>query len=61
MQMKLQNYIIPVFVSTNLLAQNTEGLFPDLSFGITHSTYSSMCFQKSINNMSTENFKYIDT
>lgn len=50
MQMKLQKYIIPVFVGTNLLAQNTEGLFPDLSFGITHSTYSSMCFQKSINN-----------
>lgn len=45
--MKLQNYIIPVFISTNLLAQNDEGLFPDLSFGITHSTYSSMCFQKS--------------
>ncbi len=48
--MKLQKYIIPVFVSSNLLAQNDEGLFPDLSFGITHSTYSSMCFQKPINN-----------
>ena len=48
--MKLQKYIIPVFVGTNLLAQNDEGLFPDLSFGITHSTYSSMCFQKPINN-----------
>ena len=44
--MKLQNYIIPIFVSSNLLAQNDDNLFPDLSFGITHSTYSSMCFQK---------------
>ena len=50
MQMKLQKYIIPGFVGTNLLAQNDDRLFPDLSFGITHSTYSSMCFQKSINN-----------
>ena len=50
MQMRLQNYIIPVFVSTNLLAQNDEGLFPDLSFGISHSTYSSMCFQRPIGN-----------
>ena len=50
MQMKLQKYIIPVFVGTNLLAQNDDRLFPDLSFGITHSTYSSICFQKSIGN-----------
>jgi len=46
MQMKLQNYIVPLFVSTNFLAQNDEDLFPDLSFGITHSTYNSSCFQK---------------
>ncbi len=46
--MKLQRYILPIFVSTNLLGQDSEGLFPDLSFGITHSTYSSMCFNSSI-------------
>lgn len=48
--MKLQTYIIPVFISTNLFAQNDKGLFQNLSFGITHSTYSNMCFQKSISN-----------
>jgi hypothetical protein len=47
--MKLQNYIIPIFACSNLLAQSDEGLFPDLSFGITHSTYSNMCFQNQSN------------
>lgn len=56
--MKLQKYIIPVFVGTNLLAQNDEGLFPDLSFGITHSTYSSVCFQKSISNSISTSEEY---
>lgn len=46
--MKLQKYILPIFVSTNLLGQDNEDIFPDLSFGITHSTYSSMCFNSSI-------------
>jgi hypothetical protein len=57
--MKLQKYIIPVFVSTNLLAQNDEGLFPDLSFGITNSTYSSVCFQKSIGNPISNNEQHL--
>lgn len=46
--MKLQKYILPIFVSANLLGQNDDGIFPDLSFGITHSTYSNMCFNSSV-------------
>lgn len=46
--MKLQKYIIPVFFSANLFGQENDDVFPDLSFGITHSTYSSMCFNSSI-------------
>jgi len=58
--MKLQNYIIPIFVSSNLLAQD-DGLFPDLSFGITHSTYSSLCFQKSSNAVMLNNEQHVLT
>lgn len=57
--MKLQNYIIPIFVTSNLLAQNDDGLFPDLSFGVTHSTYSSVCFQKSRDNSMFNNEQHI--
>jgi hypothetical protein len=42
--MKLQNYIVPVFVCTNLLAQTEAGSFPKMSFGFTHSTYTSLSF-----------------
>lgn len=51
--MKLQKYIIPVFVSANLLAQHHEKLFPEIKLGITHSGYLSGCFSSSI---STPNF-----
>lgn len=43
--MKLQKYILPVFVSTNLLAQNEEDMFPDMSFGFCHSVYNSTSFK----------------
>lgn len=42
--MKIQKYIIPIFVGSNLLGQNTDDIFPDLQFGLTHSIYSSVCF-----------------
>lgn len=42
--MKLQNYILPLFVGTNLLAQTDNGFFPKISFGFTHSTYTSLSF-----------------
>lgn len=45
--MNVQKYILPIFVGTNLFGQDDKGLFPNLSFGITHSTYTSMCFRPS--------------
>jgi hypothetical protein len=42
--MKLQNYIFPLFVGTNLLAQTNSGFFPKMSVGFTHSTYTSLSF-----------------
>ena len=44
MQMKLQHYIIPLFVGTHVLGQSNEQLFPKMSFGFTHSTYTSLSF-----------------
>ncbi len=41
--MKIQKYIIPIFVGTNLFGQTSSGLYPKTSFGITHSTNTSMC------------------
>jgi len=43
--MKIQKYIIPIFVGSNLLGQNTDDVFPELQFGLTHSIYSSVCFK----------------
>lgn len=43
--MKIQKYIIPIFVSSNLLGQNNDDVFPDFQFGLTHSIYSSVCFK----------------
>jgi hypothetical protein len=59
MQMKLQNYIVPLFVSTNLLAQSNEELFPDLSFGITHSTYTSICLKSQGSRTFSNNEKHL--
>lgn len=42
--MKLQKYIFPIFIGSNLLGQNSDDVFPDLQFGFTHSIYSSVCF-----------------
>ena len=47
--MILQKYIFPVFVGSNLLGQTTSDLFPDLSFGFTHSAYTSVCFKSGSN------------
>ncbi len=59
--MKLQKYIVPIFVSTNILGQDSEDIFPDLSFGIIHSTYSSMCFQKPIGSALSSNEEHLLT
>lgn len=52
--MKLQTYILPFFVSANILAQDDKNVFPKINFGITHSTFTAMSFQsthaKSITN-----------
>ena len=51
--MNFQRYIVPMFVSTNLLGQTDAGLYPEISFGVTHSAYTSMCFQTATNNQNT--------
>lgn len=48
MQMKIQKYILPVFVSSHLMGQNPSELFPESRFGFTHSTSTSMCFQSNL-------------
>lgn len=49
--MKLQNYILPVFVSTNILGQSdVEDIFPDMEFGFTHSAYTSTSFKSTPTN-----------
>lgn len=42
--MKLRNYILPLVVGSNLFGQAEQGLFPKMSFGFTHSTYTSLSF-----------------
>lgn len=49
--MKFQNYILPVFVSTNLLGQSdVDDIFPEMEFGFTHSAYTSMSFKSTPTN-----------
>lgn len=49
--MKLQNYILPMFVSTNLLGQNdVDDIFPDMEFGFSHSVYTSTSFKSTPTN-----------
>lgn len=43
--MKIQKYILPIFVSSHIMGQTSPDFFPDMSFGFTHSTFNSMCFQ----------------
>jgi hypothetical protein len=50
--MNIQKYIIPVFVSTNLLGQTVTDEVPEVSFGFVHSAYTSMCFQPTTNTTS---------
>ncbi|MEO6301794.1 MAG: hypothetical protein ABIP51_01350, partial [Bacteroidia bacterium] len=40
----LQNYIIPIFVGSNLFGQTEPGLFSKARLGFSHSTYSSLSF-----------------
>ena len=42
--MKLQNYILPLVVGSNLFGQTDQASFPKMSFGFTHSTYTSLSF-----------------
>jgi len=48
--MKVKNYILPVFVCSNLFSQVDGGPFPDFQFGLTHSIYSSLCLKQNHNN-----------
>ena len=44
--MKLQKYILPVFVSTNLFGQaDVDDIFPDMDFGFTHFVCTSTSFK----------------
>ncbi|MES2565412.1 MAG: hypothetical protein V4565_01015 [Bacteroidota bacterium] len=53
--MNIQKYIISVFVSSHLLGQTSSNLFPEMSFGFTHSTSTSMCFQSSLHRANFSN------
>jgi hypothetical protein len=49
--MKFQNYILPVFVSTNLLGQSdVDDIFPEIEFGFTHYAYTSVSFKSTPTN-----------
>lgn len=48
--MKIQKYILPVFVSTNLLGQTSSEPMPDIKFGFTHSVYTTTCFNSTPKN-----------
>ncbi len=48
--MKLQKYIFPIFVGTNLFGQPVSDLFPDVKLGFTHFINSSLCFKSRLNN-----------
>lgn len=52
--MNLQKYIILVFVGTNLLGQNSDDVFPDFQFGLTHTVFSSLCLKQ---NSSTNQYQ----
>ena len=44
-QMAFKKYILPLFVSSTVLAQTDAGMFPQFEIGFTHSTFTSMSFQ----------------
>ena len=44
--MNIQKYIMPVFVSTNLLGQTTTDDIPEISFGFVHSAYITQMIKK---------------
>ncbi|MES2515517.1 MAG: hypothetical protein V4580_15285 [Bacteroidota bacterium] len=43
--MKLQKYILPVFVGSKLLAQNEASWFPQINLGFAHAVYNSTSFK----------------
>lgn len=44
--MRLQKYILPLFVGTHLWGQEHAPVCPELNFGFTHAVYNSMCFKR---------------
>lgn len=58
--MKLQKYIIPVCITGKLFAQNDSDLYPEPSFGFTHSTYSGMCFNYTSSSDYNSNFNFVN-
>ena len=43
--MRIPSYILPVFVSANLLAENHSGDLPPVSFGFSHFVFNSLSFK----------------
>jgi hypothetical protein len=46
--MRFQSYILPIFISTNLIGQNTDNDFNSFDFGFSHSTYTSLTFNSGV-------------
>lgn len=49
--MNIQKYIIPMFVGSNLLGQTVNDGLQDMSFGFSHSIFTSICFQSMPKNL----------
>lgn len=43
--MKIQKYFLPVFFSSHLMGQTSTQLFPEMSLGFSHSSFTSLCMQ----------------
>ena len=44
--MAYQKYILPLFISSKLVSQNSTDSAPTIEFGFTHSTYVNFCFHQ---------------
>lgn len=42
--MAIQKYILPLFISSTVVGQTSDGLYQKMSFGLTHSTYTNVSF-----------------
>jgi hypothetical protein len=47
--MKFHNYILPMFISANMIGQKTDNDFNSFDFGFSHATYSSLTFNSEFN------------